>query len=103
MARPKGTKNKPVEVPEQEADKSSYAAKIKILGKFYESTGQTAFEAIDNLKPDGVAKGVALLIVSKGEVKQERFLPAVQVSNLFSRSRIMREIALKNTALRFGL
>lgn len=73
-----------------------FSATIKILGKFYHSTGSTALEAIENLKPDGKCAGNCVISVSKGDVQREKILPAFQTFRLFSPSRMMREMALKS-------
>ena len=77
-----------------------YSASIKILGKTYTSKGATAREAIENLKADR-AKGMGILIVSNGKTKKERILNSRQTFQLFSASRMMREIGLKNTSIFF--
>lgn len=80
-----------------------YSATVKILGKVYTSTGSTATEAFLNLKPNGVARGMGILSLSKGEKRAEKILPSFQVSRMFSASPLVREIALKNIGLRFDL
>ena len=78
-----------------------YNASIKIFGKIYTATGSTAKEAIENLKPEGVPKGMSILTISKGDVKKERILNTVQTYRLFTCSRMMREIGLKNVSIFF--
>lgn len=80
-----------------------YLATIKILGKFYKSTGSTALEAIENLKPEGKCAGTSVLSVSKGDEKRDKVLPTYQTFRLFSHSKMMRELALKNVANLFNL
>lgn len=80
-----------------------YHASIKIFGKLYESSGSTVFEAIQNLKPEGLARGVTVLVLRKGAVTQEKILPRLATTRLFAPSALMREIALKNTTERFSL
>ncbi len=79
-----------------------YKARVKILGKFYEATGDTAIEAISNLKPDS-SKGVCILTVSKGDLVKEKMIPSFQTARLFSGSRVMREVGLKNVASLFNI
>ena len=78
-----------------------YNASIKIFGKFYTSTGSTAKEAIENLKPDGVPKGMSVLTISRGDVKKERILNTTQTYRLFTCSRLMKEVAVKNVSIFF--
>lgn len=78
-----------------------YSASIKVLGRLYTSTGTTAREAIENIKIDGVAKGMSILEITKGEVKRSKILTPALTFRLFSASRMMREIALKNASLIF--
>jgi len=79
-----------------------YNASIKVLGKVYKSTGNTAKEAIENLKPIGKAAGMSVLTISRGDVKKDKILTSMQTFRLFSLSKLMREIALKNTSLMFN-
>lgn len=80
-----------------------YSATIKILGKIYNSTGNSVREAIENLKPTGKSMGNCVLSLSKGEIKVDKIITAFQVYRLFSHSKLMRELALKNTSLLFNL
>lgn len=81
--------------------KPEYSASIKILGKVYKADGATAQEAIEKLKVGNIAKGVSLLTVTKGKVSKDKVLPAPQTFRLFSPSKLMRELAIKNVALMF--
>lgn len=83
--------------------KSLYKVSIKILGKEYSSTGKTLLEALNNLKFQGTARGVCILSVEKGKDKKDRILRGQQVARLFSESKLMKEIAIKNVSLLFGL
>lgn len=80
----------------------SYSARIKVLGKLYNSTGNSAREAIENLKPS-IGKGMSILTISKDNRKIEKILSAPQTYRLFSSSRMMREIALKNVSMLFTI
>lgn len=80
-----------------------YKAKIKVLGKYYEATGETKLDAIKNLEVGNAAKGMSVLTVSNGSESKDKVLPSTQTSRLFSPAKLVREIALKNTALRFDL
>ncbi len=78
-----------------------YQAAIKVFGKVYRAEGSTLSEAITKLKPDGLARGLSVLTVTKGETRQEKILPRVATSRLFSPSPMIREAALKMTIQRF--
>ena len=78
-----------------------YLASIKILGKVYNSTGSTALEAIENLKPDGKCAGTSILSVSKGDVKRDKIIPAFQTFRIFSKSKMMRELGLRGVSSLF--
>ena len=77
-------------------------ASIKVLGKTYSAQGDTVFHAIANLEVPK-AKGVSILSLSKGDNRRERVLPAVATARLFSPSKLVREIALKNMSFRFDV
>ena len=80
-----------------------YKASIKVLGKSYEAQGESKSQAIENLKVGGVARGMSILVLSKGNESKSKVLPSTQTSRLFSPSKLVREIALKNVALRFDI
>lgn len=79
-----------------------YTASIKVLGKIYTATGTSLREAIEELTPEK-GKGVSILTISKGGMSKERVLNFGQTFRLFSASKLMREVALKNTCLLFDL
>jgi len=85
----------PVEVP-VEAPKLGYTATVKLLGKMYTATGETAKEALASLMPQGTARGMSVLTVKNAEIERIKVLNRMQTFNLFSRSRINRERSLKN-------
>lgn len=97
MGRKKGLKNTVRKISED------YHAFIKIFGKPYEATGATIEEAISNLKPDGMARGVTVLVLRKGAKTQEKILPKLATVRLFAPSKMIRDVALKITAARFDL
>lgn len=76
--------------------KSDYTVFFKVFGKSYEGKGQTLKEAIESLNFKGKIGGVSIFTVSHGDNKKERVMNTVIASRLFSSSRIMREIAIKN-------
>lgn len=93
----KGTKKKIV------IHLDGYSATIKVFGKIYSASGETLAEAITNLKPEGLARGMSIIVVKKGEQSQEKILPRIATARLFAPSRMIREVALKNTIGRFSL
>lgn len=80
--------------------KAEYTATIKAFNRFFTATGSTAREAVENLNVPN-AKGVSVLTVSKGEVKRDKILSHSMTFKLFSQSRLMREIVLKNIGAYF--
>lgn len=90
MGRPKKIKT----------EQLAYHATVKVLGKLYMAEGSTALEAIANLKPLG-AKGASLLTVTHGDAKREKIFSHPMTFKLFSASRMMREVALKNIKILF--
>lgn len=80
-----------------------YSASIKVLGKTYTSEGDSVLDALTRLEGPKVARGVSLLLVSKGSSSKGRILSSISVSRLFSPSKLTREMALKNTSLLFDL
>lgn len=79
----------------------SYKASIKIFGRIYEATGATAREAISNIIIPR-ARGIGILTLSKGDIKKDKILTAVQTFRLFNGGRIMREVVLKNISALFS-
>lgn len=80
----------------------SYTATVKVVGKTFEATGATLSEAVGNL-PVGNVRGRAILTIEVGDVKREKVLMPMVVNRLFSASRYMKEVALKNISLLFGI
>lgn len=82
----------------------NYEASIKVFGrdnKVYKSKGASVKEVLENLKVEGKAGGICVLTISNGDKKRDRIMNAEQLFRLFSSSRLMREIALKNVTLLF--
>ena len=78
-----------------------YSASIKVLGKTYEAKGATISEAIAGLKVQN-CKGKAILTIQHGDVKKDKVLMPMQAFRLFSASKLMREIALKQVSYLFS-
>jgi len=80
----------------------AYSATIKVYGKTFRATGKSVYEALENLKHAPI-KAMSVVTVKKGKLSKDRVLPPVATYRLFSPSRLMREVALKNTSLLFDL
>lgn len=78
-----------------------YLASIKLFGKLYTANGETAVEAISKLEVGKVAKGASVLTITKGDRIHSKILNTVQVMRLFTPSRVMREVALKQVSSLF--
>lgn len=83
-------------------DKSEkiYKATVKIMGKPYESTGNTILEAISKLSPKN-CKGSCVITVQNGDVIKHKIVTSFMTARLFNMVGLTREIALKNTSLLF--
>jgi hypothetical protein len=80
-----------------------YQAKIKVLGRVYESKGKDVKDVIEKLKPLGKCAGMSILSIKKGNISKERILTHAQTTRLFALSPLTREIAIKNISLTFSL
>ena len=78
-----------------------YTATITSFGKKYSASGQTVSDALSKIEVSGVARGKSVLSVARGTNSKDRVLSPVMTSRLFSKSPIIREVALKNTSLLF--
>ena len=76
-------------------------ATIDILGKKYSGTGETAREAIAAIPYSGRVIGKGLLTVKGEEGERTIILGLMQVKRLFAPNRLSKEIAVKQTAMRF--
>lgn len=79
----------------------NYEASIKVFGKVYKSKGASVKEVLENLKVEGKVGGICVLTISNSDKKRDRIMNTEQLFRLFSSSRLMREIALKNVTLLF--
>ena len=79
---------------------SKYQASVKVMGKVFTASGNTVYEAIENLKPGSVA-GMMVLTVKHGEKNKDRVLPMVLGRRMFNTAGLTREAALKNASLLF--
>lgn len=76
--------------------KDMYTASMKLMGVYHVGKGKTLQEAIENIPIMRPPKTLGILTVSKGSIERIKIMPAMQVFKLFSPSRIMHEVALKN-------
>ena len=78
----------------------TYKATYLMMGKKHTAEGDSAAEAISNLKLKALrAKGI--LAVEHGEERRERVIMPQIASRLFNTVGLSREVALKNMALMF--
>ena len=78
-----------------------YKASLTAMGQKCSATGETAIEAITNLKPKNVkAKGI--LTVEHDGITRERILMPHIASRLFNMVGLNREVALKNMGILFS-
>ena len=71
-------------------------ATLLLLGRKYESEGETIDEVLDGLQPGGWAKGAGVLIVERDGVSREKIIAGNHIRNLFGMaSGTKREISLK--------
>src|SRR3972149_6251432 len=84
---------KPVTKQEENND---FAVTFKVFGKIYTSTGHTLKEAVEALDYKGKVAGVTIFSVSHNGITKERVMNSIIANRLFTQSRLMREIAVKN-------
>jgi len=123
MGRPKGSKNKKGLIPFEPTHEwdiikefpdgsfiganerliSKYRASLKTLGKWYYAEGNTALEAIQNLKSD-IAKGIGVLIVEKDGKKVEKVIGRPLMFKLFGQVNAgLKDLAIKQITQTFNL
>lgn len=96
-------KKKAVAKIKSEPKKLLYTAVLKVMGRTAKSEGSSVIEAIAGLKSLGTRGTVSILTVSYGEKTREKILNRAQTNRLFTLSRLMREVALKNVSALFDL
>lgn len=74
---------------------------IEILGKKYSAQGATIKEALNKLTYTGFARLKSLLTVDYGDKERTIVLYPLQTLKLFSKNPMAKEIAVKQTSLRF--
>ena len=91
---------KAVKKVKEPTNKPQYTANAIVLGRKYQGEGATVSEAIGKLDIKN-CKTKLILSVTDGTNTRERVIMPNQAFRLFSASRLMREIALKQTSLLF--
>ncbi len=81
----------------------AYYATIKVFNQFHEAKGETAREAIENLKPEGICRGISVLTLQHADKQQEKVLPKLITFRLFSKNPMMRAVALRQVTERFSI
>lgn len=97
----KNSKNKSILEKFVEANKGvSIKATLKILGRIYESQGNTVDEVLNNFKTQDWIKGAGVIIMEKwdGEkwLKKEKIISGNHIRNVFGMAPgTMRQVSLK--------
>lgn len=104
MSKKKGSKNKKIKDKDFEviekfvaANQGSIKASLKVLGRIYESEGNTIDEVLNNFKTDNWVKGAGVLIIEKDGVIKEKIIAGNHIKNLFG----MASGTLRNVSLKF--
>jgi hypothetical protein len=96
-------------VPEKTVKKETkqkdagYTVTLKVFGKLHTSSGETLQDAFESFGYRGKIVGNPLLIVTHNDAKKERVISNVTANRLFSTSRIIKEIAIKNMCTIFNI
>ena len=96
------TKKKVVKQPKKQVNTPQYVANAIVMGKKYQSKGATVSEALDSLTGMGNIKGKLILTITHDERKRERVIMPNMAFRLFSASKIMHDIALKQVSSLFS-
>lgn len=81
-------------------NKPQYSVTALVMGKKYAAKGNTISEALEGLDVKN-CKGKCVLSVSNGETTRERVLMPNMAFKLFSLSKMMREISIKQVSQLF--
>lgn len=76
-------------------------ATIAIAGKKYSAEGVTVQEALSSLPYKGFSKLKSILTVVDGKKEKTVVLPPLQTVRLFSKNKMMKDIAVKSLSLKF--
>ena len=86
----------PVKVENIDTTNPAIKATLKVLGRTYESTGNTPDEVLRNFKTQDWIKGAGVLTIEKDGRKREKIIPGSHIRNVFGMaSGTMRTISLK--------
>lgn len=76
-------------------------AKLKNSGRYYEAEGETALDAVLNLKIEN-PKGISILTIIDGKKEKVKILKPFILNSLFGKASQMRkDIALKQLSVLF--
>lgn len=81
----------------------NYQASIKLWGRTYTSSGPDMKTAIETLPLGKGTKGMSILEVTHGEKRKSVILPPNQTAKVFSGHGLMKDIAMKQLLMRFGV
>lgn len=82
---------------------ADYRATLVVFGRKFVGVGDSVREAIAAIEPGNV-RGKGVLVVERGDAKQERILPPAIVFRTFGPAKgLTREISLKQIAQRFAV
>lgn len=76
---------------------------IKNMGKIYTGKGSTMKEAIENITPITKVIGGTVIIASNGDKSITKVMNGNLLMRIFSPSRLMRELAIKNMSYLFNI
>lgn len=76
-------------------------ATIKIFGKDYSAEGETVKEALEKLPYSGLTMVKSFLTVKGDNYEKTIFLNPIQTKRFFAPNKLMKEVAIKQTAMRF--
>ena len=93
---------KKVRTVKKQANAPQYTANAIVMGKKYQGKGATVSESLDNLTGMGNIKGKLILTITHDERKRERVIMPNMAFRLFSASKIMHDIALKQVSSLFS-
>lgn len=81
--------------------KSLYNITLLILGKKFQSSGESVSEALLNFKEKNIKPVRSILTVAHNDKIKERILMPAQTARLFNSHGITKEVAIKNASLMF--
>ena len=86
----------PIQVKDIDTTTPTIKATLKVLGRTYESQGNTVDEVLSGFKTENWIKGAGVLIVEKDGKIREKIIPGRHIRNVFGMaSGTMRTVSLK--------